>query len=122
MRDSNATFEKYPYLLNPVYRRHKGGKCPYDAAQTQPPTTQTEEDDAATLSERELIDAETELAFLRNTTDPHATFDKYPYLLDTTYRRAHQADKEKIRTAFTTSRQPVEEVHHSEGWKRKVGF
>ena len=86
--DIHATFEKYPYLLNPLYRRHKNGSCPAAAPQQKAqsaPTAAAEEDEE--LSIRELIDAETELGFIRNTWDSRASFDKYPYLLDPEYRR-----------------------------------
>ncbi len=106
VRDSNATFEKYPYLLDPAYRRQNTAcacKAPATQAHLRPQVDG--------LTYQELIDAEEELASIRNTWDMHATFEKYPYLLDPTYRRADEETKQSIRRPYT---QLV--------WARKVGI
>ncbi len=112
--DANATFSKYPYLLDPAYRRK------IEACRCQQQATPSQEDEP--LSLREQIAAEEELALIRNRQDPHATFEKYPYLLDTTYRRtASRTQQEKIRNAQT---QPVQHAEYKRGetWARKVGL
>ena len=107
-KDSNATFSKYPYLLDPVYRRQQNGTCSYPTAHAVSPATQEDRE----LSPREQIDAETELSRIRNTWDMHATFEKYPYLLSPAYRRAASEDtKRSIRRQYTNP-----------SWARSVGL
>ncbi len=103
-RDVNATFEKYPYLLNPAYRRN--GKTSEKPASCTCPTKEQEP-----LSPQELIEAEEELSGLRSRLDPNATFEKYPYLLEPTYRRASEDAKQSIRRPYT---QVI--------WAQKVGI
>ncbi|MBO5911348.1 MAG: hypothetical protein J6Q05_04055 [Elusimicrobiaceae bacterium] len=103
--DLNATFEKYPYLLDPAYRRthDTSGKMHLSdsVALSQEP-----------LSTQEQIAAEEELASLRNHVDNHATFEKYPYLLDPAYRRAEtETQKASIRRQYM-----------QQTWARKVGL
>ncbi len=104
-RDYNATFEKYPYLLDPNYRR-KDCAC---TCQKQGACQKAEQ--PGVLSARERLDAEEELALIRNTQDSNATFDKYPYLLSPAYRRASEDGKRMIRRQYT---QPT--------WAKKVGI
>ncbi len=103
--DLNATFEKYPYLLDPAYRRThdtSGNMHLSDAAATlQEP-----------LSTQEQIEAEEELASLRNQVDNHATFEKYPYLLDPAYRRAQTP----------TQKASIRRQYMQKTWARKVGL
>ena len=55
------------------------------------------------LSTRELIEAETELALIRNARDSKATFETYPYLLDPQYRRTtDESLRQQIRQAYQT--------------------
>ncbi len=113
-QDNHATFEKYPYLLNPVYRRHKGG-CPCQsgtatAASAQP--TPSEEP----LDTRELIEAEEELNVIRNS-DINASFDTYPYLLNPKYRRGDEKTRQQIRQDFENYQHKAQTT-----WGRKVGI
>lgn len=69
-----------------------------ESAKVPEASLQMEED---ALSIREQIDAETELAFIRNTWDPHASFEKYPYLLDAEYRRtADEQIRQRVRDEY----------------------
>lgn len=70
------------------------------------PAAETEE-----LSLQEQIAAETELAHIRNTWDMNATFEKYPYLLSPSYRRATEEGKRSIRRQYTNP-----------SWARSVGL
>ena len=47
------------------------------------------------LSLEELIEAEEELSKIRSTTDPNATFEAYPYLLNLAYRRRNDSVQTK---------------------------
>lgn len=110
-KDNHATFDKYPYLLDPQYRRRQV-VCPCTRGSalvsTQKPVTQEK---AEPLEPFELIEAEEELALIRNRQDLHATFDKYPYLLDPQYRRATKQQQQSIRRQYT-----------QQTWARKVGL
>ena len=108
-QNSNATFSQYPYLLDPAYRR-KGTACPCTAPQTVP---QSQAEEPEELDPRELIEAEEELSLIINLKDNHATFEKYPYLLDPQYRRGTEEQRQKIRQAFVKSQST---------WARKVGM
>ncbi len=114
-KDNHATFEKYPYLLNPVYRRHKGGHCPFDVKATSKPqvTPPTSND---TLDIFDQIAAEEELGFIRNQ-DIHASFEKYPYLLDPAYRHGNEQTRQQIRQNYKREKQKQNST-----WARKVGL
>lgn len=120
--DINATFENYPYLLNPVYRRNKGNhacSCRAHHTQETPATTNqnTYVDEEAPLDTRELIEAEEELALIRNTQDNHATFEKYPYLLEIAYRRGDEQKRQQIRQDFEKEKRKLQST-----WARKIGL
>jgi len=101
------------------------------------PTPATPENE---LSEHEMLDAETELAFIRNTWDSGACFEKYPYLLDPAYRRtANEQVRQQIRQDYKTGKRastslkkstppqkpPVQHTTHRKAdsaWARKVGI
>lgn len=109
-RDTHASFEKYPYLLDPAYRRRN------DSVQTKscsPCSCKAKKQQNAEepLDLQELIEAEEELSKIRSTIDPNATFEKYPYLMDPTYRRANKANQRSIRRRYTQST-----------WAHKVGL
>lgn len=103
--DSNATFTKYPYLLDPSYRHTHNAS---GELLKQPAVTVTQ---PVPLSTQEQIEAEEELSLLRNRIDPHATFDSYPYLLDPAYRRADDNKKQSIRRRYIQTT-----------WANKVGL
>lgn len=109
-RDTHASFEKYPYLLDPAYRRRN------DSVQTKSYSScsckaKKQQNAEEPLDLQELIEAEEELSKIRSTIDPNATFKAYPYLLDPAYRRASEATKQTIRRPYV-----------QETWARKVGI
>lgn len=114
-KDSNATFSKYPYLLDPAYRRQQSETCTCPTAKAVSPAAATASaaQEEQELSLREQIDAETELSHIRNTQDPHATFDTYSYLLNPAYRRGNAETRQKVLREFRKN--------HS-SWARKVGI
>ena len=118
-RDINATFEKYPYLLDPAYRRHiPACTCPCKTHQLQTETaTQQSQTQEEELDTRELIEAEEELSLIRNTQDNHATFDKYPYLLKPAYRRGDEKTRQKIRQDFEKEKRKAQSTR-----ARKIGI
>lgn len=85
-----------------------------------------DEQETQELSTQELIAAEEELALIRNQKDNHASFEKYPYLLSPSYRRADEATQAKIRAQFnrlkTTDARAAALAHHGKTWARKVGL
>ncbi len=84
------------YYYNQLLEEQNVPSASADAPSTQP----VEE-----LSTRELIDAETELAFICNTWDSNGTFEKYPYLLDPEYRRtADEQVRQRIRDEYKTGK------------------
>ena len=97
--DDNATFEKYPYLLDPSYRHTHNSNGDMVSVVKEP------------LSPREQIEAEEELSHIRNRIDTHATFEKYPYLLNPAYRRADSQQQQSMRRPYT-----------QKTWARKVGL
>ncbi len=107
-RDIYASFETYPYLLDPAYRRRNDSvqtkvcSCSYKA--------QEQEEEEALLPPDEMIEAEEELEQIRSTFDPNATFEKYPYLLAPAYRRAGETTRQNIRRQYQST------------WARKVGL
>ena len=135
-RDSNASFDKYPYLLDPVYRRKGEAVCPCKNASTTSPasTNYAPVEDTDSLSVNEVLAAETELQYIRDTQDTQATFHTYTYLLDPAYRRADEAQQAQIRRQFHQQRQqksrpslPENKFQSSTctrppGWMRKVGL
>ena len=106
--DPNATFQKYPYLLDPSYRRTHNAA---GEQEKQAPASTTTAKQEEPLDTHERIEAEEELALLRNRVDNNATFEGYPFLLDPSYRRASQEQKQIIRRKYT---QPT--------WATKVGL
>ena len=108
-QDINATFEKYPYLLDPAYRRKNASVKPQTSSSC-PCQTQKQQDEVP-LFPHELIEAEEELSNIRSTFDLNATFEKYPYLLDPAYRRASEATKQTIRRPYL-----------QKAWAHKVGI
>lgn len=108
VKDSNATFEKYPYLLDPAYRRRQ----PSTPCQVHKPAPASVQEQAP-LDTRELIEAEEELQHLRNVQDFNATFEEYPYLLSPAYRRGNAQTRQAIISRFRKSQST---------WARKVGI
>lgn len=109
------------------------GDCPCGCRTAQQPQPAAAEvvPSADELDIEELIAAEEELAHIRNTQDTHATFEKYPYLLDPDYRRgaaaAQQVTRPNVRATQTKNQAaPKEEDHfllfHGKTWQRKVGL
>ena len=109
-QDIDATFEKYPYLLDPAYRRRN------DSVQTKSYSScsckaKKQQNAEEPLDLQELIEAEEELSKIRSTIDPNATFETYPYLLNPTYRRTNETNQQSIRRQYIQST-----------WARKVGL
>ena len=110
-KDSNASFDQYPYLLDPTYRRQQSGTCPCASKAVSPTAATASAGEEQELTVREQIEAEEELSLIRNTRDTHATFEKYPYLISPAYRRAGEDGKRSIRRQYTNP-----------SWARSVGL
>ncbi len=122
-RDSNATFSKYPYLLDPAYRRRNDPPAVCNCHMYKAQTARQQEP----LTPSELIDAETELQLIRTRQDSNATFDKYPYLLDPAYRRGDESIRQQYRqqkksTQTVCTNRQDNSFSRTPGWKRKVGL
>ncbi len=95
---------------------------PDEPEEPEIPTIFTQEEP---LSPRELIEAEEELALIRNRQDDNATFEKYPYLLDPAYRRAqNDTQKGKVRKHYGKDKpgQFTPPYNRGKTWANKVGL
>lgn len=100
------SLEHYYNLLLATENYAASTAQPADISPQKGPAAETEE-----LSLQEQIEAETELAHIRNTWDMNATFEKYPYLMSPSYRRAGEEGKRSIRRQYTNP-----------SWTRSVGL
>ena len=121
--DPSATFETYPFLLDPAYRHQRNCACAcHQAAPADIPAIFTADDDDRSLSTHELIEAEEELSLIRSRVDDNATFEQYPYLLDPTYRRADKTQQDQIHRQYSrTKKSPLAPAYErGETWANKV--